>query len=178
MKCICICNSDFLCCFVVFFFFSSRRRHTRFDCDWSSDVCSSDLGGPIADYQIGLLQRLRRLEQTPDGVAAFNGDAAAQTRISGRVEALRDTVRVGLINGDLYTNAPYGLKPDDIWPQVQSFFFNEGRYGQLNAPQLQQLRSFTPIDSGWAGVTHSEHRVVATLRHVQSSPNPDRKSVV
>src|SRR5256886_5603186 len=26
-----------------FFFFSSRRRHTRFDCDWSSDVCSSDL---------------------------------------------------------------------------------------------------------------------------------------
>src|SRR3989475_12690241 len=25
-----------------FFFFSSRRRHTRFDCDWSSDVCSSD----------------------------------------------------------------------------------------------------------------------------------------
>src|SRR5438270_12667058 len=26
-----------------FFFFSSRRRHTRFDCDWSTDVCSSDL---------------------------------------------------------------------------------------------------------------------------------------
>src|SRR5260370_4487473 len=27
------------------FFFSSRRRHTRFKCDWSSDVCSSDLRG-------------------------------------------------------------------------------------------------------------------------------------
>src|SRR5688572_30907251 len=27
----------------LLFFFSSRRRHTRFDCDWSSDVCSSDL---------------------------------------------------------------------------------------------------------------------------------------
>src|SRR5206468_3679723 len=26
------------------FFFSSRRRHTRSDRDWSSDVCSSDLG--------------------------------------------------------------------------------------------------------------------------------------
>src|SRR2546430_13419548 len=24
-------------------FVASRRRHTRFDCDWSSDVCSSDL---------------------------------------------------------------------------------------------------------------------------------------
>src|SRR5436309_4691693 len=31
------------------FFFSSRRRHTRFSRDWSSDVCSSDLGwGKIA----------------------------------------------------------------------------------------------------------------------------------
>src|SRR5208282_6163218 len=28
----------------VFFFFSSRRRHTRCYRDWSSDVCSSDLG--------------------------------------------------------------------------------------------------------------------------------------
>src|SRR5688572_23318902 len=28
---------------LLFFFFSSRRRHTRFDCDWSSDMCSSDL---------------------------------------------------------------------------------------------------------------------------------------
>src|SRR6267143_49504 len=27
----------------AFFFFSSRRRHTRWNCDWSSDVCSSDL---------------------------------------------------------------------------------------------------------------------------------------
>src|SRR5689334_13746733 len=27
----------------TFFFFSSRRRHTRWNCDWSSDVCSSDL---------------------------------------------------------------------------------------------------------------------------------------
>src|SRR5205814_3766276 len=26
------------------FFFSSRRRHTRCLSDWSSDVCSSDLG--------------------------------------------------------------------------------------------------------------------------------------
>src|SRR3978361_75869 len=29
-------------CYYVFFF-SSRRRHTRWNCDWSSDVCSSDL---------------------------------------------------------------------------------------------------------------------------------------
>src|SRR5688572_15082167 len=33
----------FIFFFFFFFFFSSRRRHTRFVCDWSSDVCSSDL---------------------------------------------------------------------------------------------------------------------------------------
>src|SRR5579862_9797454 len=32
-------------CKSVFFFFSSRRRHTRWNCEWSSDVCSSDLFG-------------------------------------------------------------------------------------------------------------------------------------
>src|SRR6266480_7669597 len=29
--------------YFFFFFFSSRRRHTILTCDWSSDVCSSDL---------------------------------------------------------------------------------------------------------------------------------------
>src|SRR5260221_13315682 len=37
------CSSDEGC-----FFFSSRRRHTRSLCDWSSDVCSSDLGVIVA----------------------------------------------------------------------------------------------------------------------------------
>src|SRR5690606_19618769 len=31
-------------------FFSSRRRHTRFSRDWSSDVCSSDLGPHRRDH--------------------------------------------------------------------------------------------------------------------------------
>src|SRR3989442_9993246 len=39
----------------VFFFFSSRRRHTRCGRDWSSDVCSSDLGAGIASmHYIGM----------------------------------------------------------------------------------------------------------------------------
>src|SRR2546429_9120360 len=32
---------------LLFFFFSSRRRHTRCSRDWSSDVCSSDLGSAL-----------------------------------------------------------------------------------------------------------------------------------
>src|SRR5438034_10985896 len=53
---------------LFFFFFSSRRRHTRSLCDWSSDVCSSDL---IIERLIGQLGDLRavrlhdeRLEET------------------------------------------------------------------------------------------------------------------
>src|SRR5688572_31349489 len=37
---------------MYYFFFSSRRRHTRFDCDWSSDVCSSDLGGGAPECRL------------------------------------------------------------------------------------------------------------------------------
>src|SRR5689334_23911191 len=42
------------------FFFSSRRRHTRWNCDWSSDVCSSDLAraAHVAGDLINLVERL------------------------------------------------------------------------------------------------------------------------
>src|SRR2546429_7280337 len=46
-----------------YFFFSSRRRHTRCSRDWSSDVCSSDLG-PV---------EIRRLRAVPDEVARGAG---------------------------------------------------------------------------------------------------------
>src|SRR5260221_11413124 len=36
------------------FFFSSRRRHTRSLCDWSSDVCSSDLGRDQTKWCVGI----------------------------------------------------------------------------------------------------------------------------
>src|SRR4029077_19222611 len=42
---------------VFLVFFSSRRRHTRFKCDWSSDVCSSDLGIDSSAL-VGLMSKL------------------------------------------------------------------------------------------------------------------------
>src|SRR2546427_8143124 len=53
-------------CVFCFFFFSSRRRHTRFDCDWSSDVCSSDL--VHADRLREGLRLIRRLTPKPIGM--------------------------------------------------------------------------------------------------------------
>src|SRR5256886_5328242 len=51
----------------TFFFFSSRRRHTRFDCDWSSDVCSSDLVVCLDDA--GRLRQTDRAERVVQVVA-------------------------------------------------------------------------------------------------------------
>src|SRR5207247_6845889 len=42
-----------------FFFFSSRRRHTRSTRDWSSDVCSSDLGFPFVSRTRTRTRRIR-----------------------------------------------------------------------------------------------------------------------
>src|SRR5207249_9150934 len=59
----------------VVFFFSSRRRHTRSKRDWSSDVCSSDLGPP-AHGRIGVRRGhgggARRIGNDP-----VTGDAVA-----------------------------------------------------------------------------------------------------
>src|SRR5439155_11154077 len=46
----------YCCAFdVCVFFFSSRRRHTRWPRDWSSDVCSSDLGAAFPGLDAVLL---------------------------------------------------------------------------------------------------------------------------
>src|SRR5207237_6611813 len=44
---VCLRVSCLMMLLICVFFFSSRRRHTRFKCDWSSDVCSSDLPATI-----------------------------------------------------------------------------------------------------------------------------------
>src|SRR5256886_8149744 len=81
----------------LFFFFSSRRRHTIFDCDWSSDVCSSDL---ILDPDLAasvscLLDRLpQRLNRTLD--LASHVLLGALIRHFGWVElSLNDAIQIG-----------------------------------------------------------------------------------
>src|SRR6266567_5099877 len=63
---------------IFFFFFSSRRRHTRFDCDWSSDVCSSDL------EKKSLYDRLGGKPAITAVVDDFIGNVAGDTRINKR----------------------------------------------------------------------------------------------
>src|SRR5260370_28619097 len=60
------------------FFFSSRRRHTRFKCDWSSDVCSSDLDthGHLAGDAalVRIAEVFRKTTRQVDCVARYGGE--------------------------------------------------------------------------------------------------------
>src|SRR3989454_10334208 len=63
---------------IFFFFFSSRRRHTRLQGDWSSDVCSSDLGIGYAPEDCGIFPDLS-VEENFQITAWLAKPAAAKT---------------------------------------------------------------------------------------------------
>jgi hypothetical protein len=126
-------------------------------------------GGPLAEYQNGMLERLNRIQSTQDGRAALRGDPDAMDRVAKRVEQLRDTVKVGLINGDLNTNTPVGEVPAQTNLRVRQFFRDIPTYYQTHAQQIEALKGFTGIDHGWGAVVHSESRIVTTLNQIQVS---------
>src|SRR3712207_8424201 len=73
----------------ISFFFSSRRRHTRYWRDWSSDVCSSDLGG-----QAGTSSKIENYLGFPTGISgqALAGRAQVQAQKFGARIAVPRTV--------------------------------------------------------------------------------------
>src|SRR2546427_12407063 len=78
-----------------FFFFSSRRRHTRFDCDWSSDVCSSDLEALVAGLRDQDPRTLRlalsiavALQAWPDTAVPLLVNRATDRTLAGDLRAL------------------------------------------------------------------------------------------
>src|SRR2546427_9969753 len=82
-----------------FFFFSSRRRHTRFDCDWSSDVCSSDLlcrDEAQRLREIRLLEDLALLKRHAAGAEDSRGFGvearARRSRVAGEHEVHQEAV--------------------------------------------------------------------------------------
>src|SRR5260221_1123085 len=76
---------------LCFFFFSSRRRHTRSLCDWSSDVCSSDLGGL---GRVGLYQVMENSDAI--GRLIMAGGHATDIADQAAKEGVWDLRRAGL----------------------------------------------------------------------------------
>ncbi|MCM2525952.1 hypothetical protein NDN64_15450 [Stenotrophomonas maltophilia] len=120
-------------------------------------------GGPIKDYQNGITFSLELIEASPDGQAALRGDVAAMQRVAAQVNGLRDTMTIGLVNGDLYTNAPLGMDSDAIRPRTQAFFGNVDRYAQVHSSQYGALTGMRPDERMHLLVTRTESRIVALL---------------
>src|SRR5215204_7245271 len=77
--------------FFFFFFFSSRRRHTISLCDWSSDVCSSDLvgGRGRVDLRLKMGASIRLALRIHHGWRTLGGDQPPPRWTSGPRVALR-----------------------------------------------------------------------------------------
>src|SRR6266568_7957713 len=95
-------------------FFSSRRRHTRWNCDWSSDVCSSDLvrrGQPWRG-ELEYRRRLRRCET--QGACAERGPRALRAVTDLKMEAMTRALlgvlllaAAGAAHGQVEARAPW-----------------------------------------------------------------------
>src|SRR5260370_40591732 len=84
------------------FFFSSRRRHTRFKCDWSSDVCSSDLTWDetkpalplfrqlVKDRVAGAMKARAEIQAAPDDTTRAIQEARHKA-LEGRLASIRRT---------------------------------------------------------------------------------------
>src|SRR5438094_7177586 len=70
--------------FYFLFFFSSRRRHTRSYGDWSSDVCSSDLGTHVI-MTVEILKMLQVENLTISGRAGHTHFAYRQSFYFNRI---------------------------------------------------------------------------------------------
>src|SRR5207237_5699176 len=115
-----MCLYDFL-----YFFFSSRRRHTRFKCDWSSDVCSSDLTS-LAE-SIGLEAKMKDVDLVITGEGSLDrqtlegktpaGVARLARKLGKRVFAMvgratEDRQARELFDG-VYQNARAGMSQEE-----------------------------------------------------------------
>src|SRR5256886_498703 len=81
----------------IFFFFSSRRRHTRFDCDWSSDVCSSDLNqgnGESTDVALSADGRFVRFTSAAPDLVAGDTNGAMDVFVHDRQTGTTELVSV------------------------------------------------------------------------------------
>src|SRR5207237_3783582 len=112
---------------IFVFFFSSRRRHTRFKCDWSSDVCSSDLLDQAiviaANRDIGVLYgafALLRLIQTDSPLRdlAEIGRASCRERVLDHWDNLDGTVERGYAGPSLWD---WAHLPDSIDPRYRDY---------------------------------------------------------
>src|SRR6516164_8265858 len=136
-----------------FFFFSSRRRHTRWNCDWSSDVCSSDLGvmsgpghtgwresepqGLKPDFFAGANAALKGRSSTEQPKA---GEGRSATEDSTARETSVNPVRPGTAGSDRHKLATrlvnFDACPEDPFRPVATPIYQTATFEQESAVEF------------------------------------------
>src|SRR5256886_4678479 len=109
----------------VVFFFSSRRRHTRFDCDWSSDVCSSDL--PLAAAREAGVPVVSEIDLGFRALAGSGTRRIAITRTNGK------TTTTALVAHPLRAAGLAAEPARDTGPPLTDIALTRDRYQRLGA---------------------------------------------
>ncbi|CAN0653889.1 protein of unknown function [Nitratireductor aquimarinus] len=126
-------------------------------------------GGPLKAYSEGLAGQLQRLQGTKDYRAMLSGDKAAAQRLAGRVNGLMDTLKAGLVNGDLYTNTPKGLSDVATNAKISSFFGDLDGYTRKHAAQIGKLGKLPAPEAKWAAALKSKKALETTVDALQKA---------
>src|SRR5260370_3215113 len=97
---------------MFFFFFSSRRRHTRFKCDWSSDVCSSDLPAgefPRSIRKLGGKMRNHALMRAGGGIRPLEGVPDPAIARELRLPKSRSRLQLGRLPESPFGRGPFAV---------------------------------------------------------------------
>src|SRR5437762_774556 len=114
---------------LIVFFFSSRRRHTRYIGDWSSDVCSSDLGSRLPEARQPFVVGIPVIGRVTCGLPQSRDDVRRRRRV-GIPDPEVDQVDAA---GRHLAFETVDFSEEVGWKLLDSFGFFD-RYGQGETP--------------------------------------------
>src|ERR687885_2361330 len=148
-------------CLCRFFFFSSRRRHTRSLCDWSSDVCSSDLTLVQAADQPGSLRwKIKHDQRINILLLGYGGPGHDGAYLTDSI------VLVSIQPGS--KEAVMTNLPRDLWVKIPALPNNGYMQGKLNsAYQIgQDRRNYPNVRATWKTSTGGGDLAAATIEQI------------
>src|SRR5437588_5427546 len=152
------------------FFFSSRRRHTRSLCDWSSDVCSSDL----LTVSRGFVRKQRGMNAAEDdpgaALAHLASDLVTAERVAGMNADADDVARANrveidriqrFVDDDRIAPAAAGRRREDVEPARRNHGDAERfhtRIDKMNARQVWTSSRGKGFVRAWSGVAERSEK--------------------
>ncbi|MFP7015082.1 hypothetical protein P0962_19360 [Xanthomonas hortorum pv. gardneri] len=104
-------------------------------------------------------------------------------RVAAQVHDLQDTLKVALINGDMFATTPDRLTKAEANAQNHSTISEYEQYRTAHADQLKTLRAMSNVEAEWAAITRSEQRIAKVIEAARSTGQnlvavPDERDAV